>query len=502
MSDMARGGTYWSATAGETEFPRLSGDIRADVAIVGGGIVGITTARLLKTAGLTVVVLEARRVGGQVTGKSTAKVTSQHGLIYQSLERKFGEESARRYGEAQEAGVRIIRELVKQYALDCDLEDKAAYVYTREAKSVSEIEKEVEVARRLGLPAVLERETGLPFDVLAAIRFDGQAQFHPIKYVAELARTIPGDGSHVFEESRAVDWDPNRVVTDQGVITAGHVVMATHLPLGQIGGYYARAYPQAEPVVAAPIKRAPDGMYISADEPSHSIRVHRNAGGAVYGIAAGKSFKPGHTDEERQAFEDIERWLTEHFDAGPIEYRWVNEDYGSMDGAPFIGWSSSGGAGKGYLVATGFNAWGISNGTAAGLILTDLVTGRDNPWTDLFDATRVKPVVGGPKFAKENLSVATHLVAGYLARRPKSFDELAPGDAAIMEIDGKRVAAFKDKDGVVRAVSAICSHMGCVVGWNETDQTWDCPCHGSRFELSGEVIHGPATRPLGSRITG
>lgn len=502
MSGGIRGGTYWSATAQEAEFPRLSGDLRADVAVVGGGIVGITTARLLKDAGLTVVVLEARRVGGQVTGKSTAKVTSQHGLIHQSLEKKFGEDSARLYGEAQEAGIRTIRELVQKHGVDCDLEDKAAYAYTVEKKSVSEIEKEVEVARRLGLPASSTRETGLPFDVLAAVRFDGQAQFHPIKYVARLARTIPGEGSHVFEGTRSVDWEPNRVVTDQGVITADYVVMATHLPLGQIGHYYAQAYPKAEPVVVAPIKKIPDGMYITIDEPSHSIRVHRNAEGVVYGIAAGKSFRPGHTDEEREAVEDIERWLAEHFEPEPFEYRWVNEDYNSMDGAPFIGWSSSGGAGKSYLVATGFNAWGISNGAAAGLILTDLIKGRENPWTQVFDATRIKPIAGGPKFIKENLSVATHLVGGYLARRPKSFDELASGDAAIMEIDGKRVAAFKDEQGNVHAVSAVCSHMGCVVGWNETDKTWDCPCHGSRFELSGEVIHGPATQPLGSSITG
>jgi glycine/D-amino acid oxidase-like deaminating enzyme/nitrite reductase/ring-hydroxylating ferredoxin subunit len=500
MTSLPQDRTYWNATAEAPDFPRLSGDISVDIAIVGGGIVGITTARLLKERGLTVAVVEARRVGRQVTGKSTAKVSSQHGLIYQTLERKFGQERARLYGEAQETAIRKIRQLASRYGIDCDLEGKAAYTYTRDEEHVSEIEKEVEVAQRLGLPATLVRETGLPFDVLAAIRFDDQAQFHPTRYVAGLARTIPGDGSHVFEQSRAVDWEPTRVVTDQGTIIARHVVMATHLPLGQIGGYYARAYPRAEPVVAARIKRVPDGMYLNVEQPSHSLRTHRDASGEVYGVVAGTSFKPGHTDEERQYFGDIERWLAENFDAGPVEYRWVNEDYTSMDGAPFIGWSSS--VGEGYLVATGFNAWGISNGTAAGMILADLAEGRENPWADLFDATRVKPVAGGPKFVKENLEVAAHLVTGYLSRRPKSFDELAPGDAAIMEIDGKRVAAFKDEQGIVHAVSAACTHMGCIVGWNETDRTWDCPCHGSRFELSGEVIHGPATRPLGTPITG
>lgn len=492
--------SYWNATTAAMGFPPLSGDIRVDIAIVGGGIVGITAARLLKDKGLTVAVVEARRVGRQVTGKSTAKVSSQHGLIYRTLESKFGEERARLYGDAQEAAVRKIQQLASEYKIDCDLESRSAYVYTCDEKHVSDIEKEVEVAQRIGLPATLVHQTGLPFEVLAAIRFDGQAQFHPTKYVAGLAQTIPGDGSDVFENSRVVDYEPTLVVTDHGTINARHVMMATHLPLGQIGGYCARAYPLAEPVIAARLKRVPDGMYLNVEQPSHSIRAHRNADGTVFGIAAGSGFKPGHVDEERQHFGDLERWLIQNFEAGPIEYRWVNEDYSSMDSAPLIGWSSS--IGESYLVATGFNAWGISNGTVAGIIIAELATGHEHPWSAVFDAARHKPIAGGAKFVKGNVEVAAHLVSGYLSRKPKTFDELTLGDAAIMSIDGKNIAAFKDEHGSVHAVSAVCSHMGCIVGWNETDRTWDCPCHGSRFELSGEVIHGPATQPLGHHITG
>ncbi|HWT30225.1 MAG TPA: FAD-dependent oxidoreductase [Propylenella sp.] len=491
--------TYWNATAAAPHFPQLAGDIHADIAIVGGGIVGITTARLLKDRGIKVAVVEARQVGRQVTGKSTAKMTSQHSIIYQKLEQKFGEGRARLYAEAQEAGVRMIQSLASQHGIDCDIEPKAAFTYTLDEKYVSQLEKEVGLARRLGLPASLVRDTGLPFDVRAAMRFDNQAQFHPTKYVAGLARTIPGEGCEVFENSRVVDWDPTRIATDRGSVTARHVVMATHLPLGQIGGYYAEAYPYAEPVIAARIGRVPDGMYINAEKPSHSIRTHIRENGDIYAIVAGTSFKPGHTDEERKYFEDIENWLRENFDPGPIEYRWVNEDYSPMDQAPFIGWSSS--VGDAYLVATGFAAWGISNGTAAAMILADLATGGENRWLELFDATRIKPIAGGPRFVKENVEVAAHLVSGYLSRKPKSLDELAPGDAAIMKIDGKNIAAFKDEQGRVHAVSAVCSHMGCIVGWNETDRTWDCPCHGSRFELTGEVIHGPATKPLDPATT-
>jgi glycine/D-amino acid oxidase-like deaminating enzyme/nitrite reductase/ring-hydroxylating ferredoxin subunit len=500
MATQPQDRTYWNATAQAPDFPELQGDVAVDIAIIGGGIVGVTTARLLKDLGLTVAVVEGRRVGRQVTGKSTAKMTSQHGIVYQTLEQKFGEDRARLYAEAQEAGVRRIGELAAQYGIEADIEAMPAFTYTNDESYVSKIEQEVETARRLGLPASLVRgDIGLPYEVLAAIRFDNQAQFHPTKYVAGLAATIPGEGSHVFENSRALEWEPTRVVTASGTVTARHVVMATHLPLGQVGMYYSMAYPKAEPVIAAPIGFIPPGMYKNAEKPGRSIRTHRH-NGQTYGIAAGTNFNPGHPDDEQEHIRDIERWLTEEFQAGGIEYRWINEDYTPMDSAPFIGWSSKGG--DGYLVATGFDAWGISNGTVSAMIIADLVQGKENRWLDIFDATRVKPVAGAGEFIKENAEVASHLVSGYLSRKPKSYDELAPGDAAIMKIDGDNVAAFKDEQGQVHAVSAVCTHMGCLVGWNATDRTWDCPCHGSRFELSGEVIHGPATQPLGSKITG
>jgi glycine/D-amino acid oxidase-like deaminating enzyme/nitrite reductase/ring-hydroxylating ferredoxin subunit len=502
MTVQADHSSYWNATADARDFPGLAGDVAVDVAIIGGGIVGITAARFLKDMGRTVAVIEARRVGREVTGKSTAKITSQHSTIYQTLERKFGEHRARLYGEAQERAIREIERLAAEHRISADIEPMAAFAFTQDENNVAEIEKEVEVARRLGLPASLVRgDIGLPFPVLAAIRFDGQAQFHPTRYVTGLASTIPGGGSHVFEHSRAIDWDPNRVTTSAGTVHASTVIMATHLPLGQVGGYYAMAYPKAKPMVVAPIGQALPGMYINTDQPSRSVRTHVAADGQVYAVAVGQSFKPGQTDEERRYFADIEQWLRENFGAGPTAWRWVNEDYTAMDGAPFIGWSSA--ARDAYLVATGFAAWGISNGTAAAMILADLASGKEShPWLDVFDATRVKPVAGGAEFLKENAGVAAHLISGYLSSKPQAFEALAPGEAAILKIDGDNVAAYRDESGGIHAVSAVCSHMGCLVGWNETDRTWDCPCHGSRFSLSGEVIHGPATQSLGSDVSG
>jgi len=457
-------------------------------------MVGVSAARALKDRGLTVAVVEARRVGQGVSGKATAKVTSQHGTRYSTIRKKFGEDGARIYADAQQAGLRAIEETVRRFDLDCDFERKPAFVYTREKNSVEDLEKEVELARNLGLPASLTTDTGLPFEVLAAMRWDGQAQFHPIKYIAGLAATIPGDGCHMFEGSRVTEWEPARIATADGRVRARHVLMATNLPLGMVGGYFSTNYPMAEPAIAAPIATDLPGYYINAEQPGHSIRTHK-LNGRSYAVCAGPHSKPGHGEEIEKNFADLEQWLASNFDSGPVEYRWVNEDYSPMDGAPFIGWSSSDEKER-YLVATGFAAWGFTNGAAAAILIADLVEGRENPWTRLFDAARVKPLAGAKDFAKENVKIAGELVGGHFSRKPKSVEDIAAGEAAILNIGGDDIAAFRDQDGKVHAVSAVCTHMGCIVGWNPTDRSWDCPCHGSRFALSGEVIAGPAVTGL------
>jgi glycine/D-amino acid oxidase-like deaminating enzyme/nitrite reductase/ring-hydroxylating ferredoxin subunit len=492
---MPHHGSYWNATATGQRFPALSGAIEADVAVIGGGIVGVSTARMLKDRGLSVALVEARRIGEEVTGKSTAKITSQHNIAYTIIENKFGTDGARAYGEANEAGLHAIADFVERYGIDCGFARKPAFTYTRDEDEVERIEKEVEVARRLGLAASLTRDTGLPFAVLAAMRWDGQAQFHPVDYLKALAATLPGEGCHVFEQSRVTDWDPHRIATDAGQVKARHVVMATHLPLGTTGGFFAENYPHMHPVIMgrAETARVPDGMYLSAETPRHSVRGHRDRDGQDWLIFAGPSFRHGHVEDERANFDEIERFAFAHFGVTP-DYRWTNEDYTPMDHAPFIGRSSS--RGDGYFVATGFNAWGITNGTAAGMLIADLIEGRDNHWLKVFDATRIKPVASAKEFVAGTASTAAHLIGGYLSSKPKSYADLRPGEGAVLKIDGSNVAAYRHQDGRIHACSAVCTHMGCLVGWNETDRSWDCPCHGSRFALDGSVIHGPAVTPL------
>lgn len=490
-------GSYWNATAAAPAFPALEGEMSVDVAVVGGGLVGTITARLLKDEGLSVALVEAARVGRGVTGKSTAKITSQHNLIYTKLKSKFGADGARTYAEANEAGLRRILTLASEHRISADIEHKAAFTYTRSEEHAGEIEEEVSLAQSLGLPASFTGQTGLPFAVRAAMRWDGQAQFHPVKFVAGLAATIPGGRCHVFERARVIDWDSERIETAAGLIKARHVVMATHLPLGQVGAYYAQNHPHMHPVIAGRAfpEQVPDGMYINVEQPRHSVRSHISAAGEPYLVFTGPAFRPGEQHAERSAFAEIERFAHDQFGVSP-EYRWTNEDYTPVDGTPFIGWSAR--LTSGYLVATGFDAWGISNGAAAAMMITDLITGRENPWAGFFDASRIDVIHGAAAFTKANAGVARRLVSGYFSDKPENAEQLQPGEAAVLKIDGKNVGAFRGDSGGLHLVSAVCSHMGCIVGWNEVDRTWDCPCHGSRFGLDGEVLHGPATMPLDS----
>jgi glycine/D-amino acid oxidase-like deaminating enzyme/nitrite reductase/ring-hydroxylating ferredoxin subunit len=492
---MAEHRSYWNATAPASGYPALRGDLEVDVAIIGGGIVGVTAARLLRDKGLKVALVEARRIGEGVTGKSTAKITSQHNIAYTIIEKKFGTEGARRYADANETGLKTIQALAERHGIECMLETRPAFTWTRDPDEVTRIEREAELAARLGLPASLTRDTGLPFAVLAAMRWDDQAQFHPTRYLKGLAASLPGEGCHVFEGSRVTDWDPHRVQTEAGSIRARHVVMATHLPLGKTGLFFAENFPHMHPVIMGHVEpsRVPPGMYINAEAPHLSVRGHRDETGQDWLIFAGPKFRHGHVEEERESFDELERFAFSHFGVSPA-WRWTNEDYTPMDHAPFIGWSSS--LGQGYLVATGFNAWGITTGTAAAILITDLIDGKENDWLKLFDATRVKPIAGAAELARGTAETVGQLIGGYVRRKPQDLASVARGEGAVVKVDGNNVAAYRDEAGTLHTCSAVCTHIGCLVGWNETDRTWDCPCHGSRFALDGSVLHGPAVTPL------
>lgn len=491
--------SYWVGTSPESDYPAYAPDgSRPDVVVIGGGIAGLTTAILLQQAGASVAVVEARRIATGVTGYTTAKVTALHGLVYAELERSLGGDAARVYGEANWAAVEEVARLVAELDIDCDFERFPAFTYTEKAGTVGKIEAEVEAAVRAGLPAAFTRETDLPYPVAGAIRLDGQAQFHPRRYCLALAEAIVAGGGQVFEQTRVVDLtdgQPCLVATEHGDLPAGDVVVATHLPIVDPGALFARTHPMQSYALGVRLAgTAPQGMYLSADEPTRSVRpVSAGSSDVVLG---GESHKVGHDPDTRSRYEVLEAWARDRFKVADIPYRWSAHDYMPADGVPFIG--RLGPNSRHVLVATGFKKWGMTSGTVAAMLLRDHLGGHDNPWARLFDATRLNPKASARAFLKENLDVAARFVGDRISTlRPPSVDNLAPGEAGLCDLEGERVAAYRDKDGRLHAVSPRCTHLGCLVAWNTAERTWDCPCHGSRFDCDGGVLRGPAVRALG-----
>lgn len=496
-------GPYWTATGSQSPalYPRLTEDIEADVVVAGAGIVGLTAAAALGRAGKSVVVLEALRIGSQATARSTAKITSQHGLVYARLVRAFGEESARQYGQANEWAIGYIAGLVEREKIACAFERKPAYVYADSREAIEDVRNEASIAARLGLPAHLSTDLPAPLSAALALRFDDQAQFNPVRYLAGLAGVV-ARASRVFEMTRVVEIRkgtgdaPYLVMTEGGNrVRAADVIVATHIPVVPDGMFFARAYPFSHPMLAAEMDpaRMPEGMFISADTPTRSFRMDAS-GGTPHIIAVGASYATGDAAQEARSFGELEAFLRAGFDIGTPAWRWTNEDFRSMDGLPFIGPATSSDAR--LHVATGFNAWGITNGTLAGTLLADRVLDRSNPWAALFDPGRIKPLAGGTGFIKGNFSSARHLVADRFRTGRNENLDLPPGQAVVAKRDGETVAAYRDDAAHLHTVSAVCTHMGCLVGWNATDRSWDCPCHGSRFDPDGAVLHGPAVEPL------
>lgn len=485
---------YWTAIAREgPAAPSLRGTIEVDIAIIGGGIVGIVAARLLKDRGQRVAVVEAGRVGQGVTGRSTAKVTAQHSVYLQRIERDHGAEAARTYAAANRAGVELIDELARRHGLACDFEPADSWVYALTDDGARQLEEEQAAAERAGLTMEVLRESDLPYSVKAALRLSDQRQFQPVDFVAGLAATIPGDGSFLYEQSLVTQWTEAEVQTGEGSIKARRVIMATHLPLGSVGQFHANTRPHMHTVLALPVDpdRAPPGMYISIDEPKRSLRTHRRQTGETVLILTGPTFKHGDSAAEVEGFAQLEEFGREHFGCEGAGYRWTNEDYSPRDGLPYVGWSGS--SGDSLLVATGFDAWGLSNGAAAGLILADLCEDRDNEWAACFDASR-QSLTGLHKLAGNAASFVGELVGDH-AREPPSAPSSGGTEGEIVDIGGRAAGLYRS-GGAMRAVSAVCTHMGCLVGWNPVDRTWDCPCHGSRFADDGRVLHGPATEAL------
>ena len=394
-----KGKSFWMESSESTAYPKLASDIETDVAIIGAGIAGLTSAYLLKQAGLKVVVLEQNVVGGGTTGHTTGKVTSQHGLVYSKLYGHLGKEAAQAYGEANQAAVEEVRKIIEEEKMDCDWRAEDNYVYTEKDGQVASLKWEAEVAASLGLPATFETETPLPFGVRGAVRFRDQGTFHARKYVLGLARAVHGNGSYIFEHTKAghvSDGNPATVRTEGGTVRAKHVILASLVPypVSAHTAYGLVEYPLVSYIVAVRSEHDLPGMYISTGGSTYSILPVRTKEDKLL-LVGGQSHIPG-TGFAKSKYEKLLRFAKERLNATPTEYRWQAWDYLGYDDVPAIGrlypWS------KNFYVATGFMKWGMTNGTVSGMILRDLITGKGNPWAATFDSTRGSTVASIPRF--------------------------------------------------------------------------------------------------------
>ncbi len=491
--------SFWFEGIPEREYPRLEGDYSFDVAVIGGGAAGIAVAACLKEAGFTVALVEARRLLHGVTGGTTAKVTSQHRLVYADLIRHFGREKAGRYALSNQAAVGKIASLVTERRIDCDFEEVPFFVYARDDNRLQKVEQEVEAADSLGLPAAFSTGAELAFNVSGVLRMENQARFHPVKFFSALAGSIAGNKSYVFEGSRVIRLEHGKVctiVTDRGSIKARFVVVATNSPIfDKEGGYFARLHPHRSYALAAHVTTdVSDAMFIDADPDGYALRFQPAPDGGWLAIISGGNHTPGHPDDTTRYYKALADHCEELYPGAVITHSWSAQDVEAVDRVPYIGRLEP--LHGNVYVATGFAKWGMTSAFVAGELLADLLQEKQNPDAELYNPLRFH---ADASVAKKLLSENTHVIEMFMKERIKGVPEikdLAPGEGRVGDLEGRRVAVSRDEEGVIHKVSPNCTHMGCVLHWNNAEMTWDCPCHGSRFDNLGRVIQSPANKDL------
>lgn len=491
--------SFWMDSVPATNYPKLEEEITVDVAIVGGGIVGIASAFLLKEKGLAVAVVDADHILQGTTGHTTSKLTSQHSIIYSKIEKQMGEELARQYAEANEWAIRKVEEISSQNSIQCDFSWRPAYIFTQGDKYIQQLEDEAQAASRAGIKAEIVKEAPLPFPIKAALRFEGQAQFHCLKFLQPLAEKIPGNDSHIFEQTKVTDIEEGRevkVVTNGGnKIKASKVIVATHFPFFDGGGFYfTRMYLERSYIVAATVKeKFPEATFINAEDPSRSLRSTPFEKGELV-LFAGENHKTGYETDTNKHYQNLIDFAHQNYTVDQVLYRWSTHDCMTIDGVPLVGNLTS--LSPDIYVATGFGKWGMSNGIASAKILTDLITAGDNPWAQVYRPSRFITSASSLKtFAGINMQVARKFITGKLEKGSQDV-EIKPGEARVIEVNGQRMGAYRDDEGTLHMVDTTCTHLGCELKWNDAEKSWDCPCHGSRFTYEGKIIEGPAINKL------
>jgi glycine/D-amino acid oxidase-like deaminating enzyme/nitrite reductase/ring-hydroxylating ferredoxin subunit len=507
MSERRAGASYWMKSTEAPAYPELTGDVTVDVAVIGAGIAGLSTAWELARQGRRVALVDAAGIASGVSGHTTAKVSSLHGAVYGHLASRLGTDTAAAYATSQQLAMRHVAEVAEMLGIDCDLETRPAYLYTESDDDVDQIKGEAEAAATAGLPATFTTDAGLPFPVSGAVRVDDQLMFHPRKYLLGLAADLTARGGRIFERTRVTELDegePSNLTTAGGQrITATDVVVATHYPIFDRALLFARLVPRREFAVTSVVAADddPPGMYISNAQDTRSVRSTPYDGRRLL-IATGAPFTPGDTSAAEHVAA-LTSWMRNRFGVEDVVHTWAAQDNHTSDGVPFIGPLHP--MAKRTWVATGFGGWGMTNGVLSGILLAELMAGREPPYASIYHPRRFHPTVETKPLLKAQASVASHWAGSRLrARLPGvgGVREIPPGQAGLISDGDGHWATYVDEDGLAHQVSATCTHMGCLVAFNQVEREWECPCHGSRFGLDGTVVQGPATKRLKPRPAG
>ena len=486
------------ATANTPSQSPLKESIRTDVCIIGAGIAGLTTAYLLGREGRSVAVLDDGLIGGGMTGRTTAHLTNAYDDRYVEIERLHGGEAARFTAESHTAAIEKISDIATREMIDCDFAWLDGFLFAATPDHLQLLEDELAAAHRAGLTGVekVARAPLASFDTGVALRFPRQAQFHPLKYMDGLARAVLRDGGRIFGQTHATKiegGDAARIETSHGpVVTSEVVVVATNTPVNDRVAIHTKQAPYVTYVIGVEVPKdsVTRALYWDTGDPYHYVRLQDDN----VLIVGGEDHKTGQANDGNERFARLEQWTRERFpEIGEVQFRWSGQVMEPVDGIAFIGRNPL--DEDNVYIATGDSGQGMTHGTIAGILLTDMIQGRKNDWEDLYNPSRIR-LKSLPEYASENINVAGQYADYVTAGDIKSESELRPGEGAIMRHGVSKVAVHRDESGQVHKLTAICPHLGCVVAWNSTEKTWDCPCHGSRFSAEGRVYQGPANGDL------
>jgi len=468
-----------------------------DVIIAGGGITGITTALLLQNSGMNCLVLEAHSLCYGTTGGTTAHINTLIDVPYSTIEKNFNKESAKLVADSLKEAVGTIQENVKKYKIDCEFKTATATLFAQDDKQKEELEKISVATAEAGIKNNFIDRISIPIEFIKAMQVEGQAKFNPVRYVYRLAEEFEKAGGTILEQCRVLTADETENViieTAKGKYNAKYLIYATHIPPG-VNLLHFRCVPYRSYAMAVTLKNDsyPGDLLYDMYDPYHYYR-SQEVDGQKYLIAGGYDHKTAHEDNQEYCFLKLESHIRKYFDAEKIAYKWSSQFYESPDGLPYIGQLP--GHDK-IFVATGYGGNGMPYSHVAALSLKRIICREENPYQELYDPNRLKPVAGFSNFVSHNVDVVKQFASKFFSGEDlKELAELATNEGKIVKYKDEKLAIFKDENGVVHALSPICTHVGCEVKWNNAEQSWDCPCHGTRYSYTGTVVNGPATKNL------